>query len=120
MKNSQSCRFCGTVLEHTFLDLGTSPLSNSYVKAESLGEMEPFFPLYVFVCSRCLLVQLKDCSSPERIFSDYAYFSSYSDAWLQHARVYTDMIQERMKLNEHSLVVEVASNDGYLLQYFRQ
>lgn len=120
MKNSQSCRFCGTVLEHTFLDLGTSPFSNSYVKAESLGEMEPFFPLYVFVCSRCLLVQLKDCSSPERIFSDYAYFSSYSDLWLQHARVYTDMIQERIKLDERSLVVEIASNDGYLLQYFVQ
>ncbi|GJL60500.1 MAG: methyltransferase [Nitrospirales bacterium] len=118
MKNSQSCRFCGTVLEHTFLDLGTSPFSNSYVKAECLGEMEPFFPLYAFVCSRCLLVQLKDCSSPERIFSDYAYFSSYSDLWLQHVRVYTDMIQERIKLDERSLVVEVASNDGYLLQYF--
>jgi len=118
MNNSQSCRFCGTVLKHTFLDLGTSPLSNSYVKAESLGEMEPFFPLYAFVCSGCFLVQLKDCSSPERIFSDYAYFSSYADVWLHHARVYTDMIQERMKLNEHSLVVEVASNDGYLLQYF--
>jgi SAM-dependent methyltransferase len=88
------------------------------VKAESLGEMEPFFPLYAFVCSGCFLVQLKDCSSPERIFSDYAYFSSYADVWLHHARVYTDMIQERMKLNEHSLVVEVASNDGYLLQYF--
>lgn len=118
MKNSQSCRFCGTVLGHTFLDLGTSPFSNSYVKAEDLGEMEPFFPLYVFVCSRCFLVQLKDCSSPERIFSDYAYFSSYSDMWLQHARVYTDRIQERIKLDERSLVVEVASNDGYLLQYF--
>ncbi|WNM60301.1 class I SAM-dependent methyltransferase [Candidatus Nitrospira neomarina] len=118
MKNSQSCRFCGMVLEHTFLDLGTSPFSNSYVKNESLGEMEPFFPLYAFVCSRCLLVQLKDCSSPERIFSDYAYFSSYSDLWLQHACAYTDMIQERIKLDERSLVVEVASNDGYLLQYF--
>jgi SAM-dependent methyltransferase len=118
MIKSQSCRFCGTVLEHTFLDLGTSPFANSYVIAESLGEMEPFFPLYVFVCSQCLLVQLKDCSSPERLFSDYAYFSSYSDLWLQHARVYTDMIKERMNLNERSLVVEVASNDGYLLQYF--
>ncbi len=118
MKNSQSCRFCGSVLEHTFLDLGTSPFSNSYVKAECLGEMEPFFPLYAFVCSRCFLVQLKDCSSPERIFSDYAYFSSYSDIWLQHARVYTEMIRNRMKLDECSLVVEVASNDGYLLQNF--
>ena len=118
MKSTQSCRFCGTVLEHTFLDLGTTPFSNSYVKPESVGEMEPFFPLYAFVCSRCLLVQLQDYSSPERIFSDYAYFSSYSDMWLQHAGGYADMIQERIKLNERSLVVEVASNDGYLLQYF--
>jgi SAM-dependent methyltransferase len=118
MKNSQSCRSCGTVLEHTFLDLGTSPFANSYVKIESVGEMEPFFPLYVFVCSRCLLVQLKDCSTPQEIFSDYAYFSSFSDIWLQHAEAYTNMINERLKLDKHSLVVEVASNDGYLLQYF--
>lgn len=120
MKKSQLCRFCRTVLQHTFLDLGTSPLSNSYVKAECLGEMEPFFPLHAFVCNQCLLVQLEDCSSPERIFSDYAYFSSYSDLWLQHAREYANMIQERIKLDEQSLVVEVASNDGYLLQYFLQ
>jgi len=120
MKNSQNCRFCGTQLQYTFLDLGTSPFANSYVKAESLGEMEPFFPLYVFVCDRCLLVQLKDCSSPDRIFSDYAYFSSYSDIWLQHSSAYTDMIMERTKLNSRSLVIEVASNDGYLLQYFRE
>lgn len=120
MHYSQECRFCGNVLKHTFLDLGTSPFANSYVKAESLGEMEPFFPLYVFVCERCLLVQLKDCSTPDRIFSDYAYFSSYSDIWLQHASTYTDMILKRTKLNDRSLVVEVASNDGYLLQYFME
>jgi hypothetical protein len=120
MHYSQECRFCGTELKHTFLDLGTSPFANSYVKAESLGEMEPFFPLYVFVCEQCLLVQLKDCSTPDRIFSDYAYFSSYSDVWLHHASTYTDMILKRMKLNDRNLVVEVASNDGYLLQYFME
>ncbi len=118
MNCSQKCRFCGTSLMHTFLDLGLSPLANSYVKTESLGEMEPFFPLYVFVCDHCLLVQLKDCSTPDRIFSDYAYFSSYSDVWLQHASTYTNVIAERMKLDAHSLVIEIASNDGYLLQYF--
>jgi SAM-dependent methyltransferase len=120
MNCSQKCRFCGTLLKHTFLDLGTSPLANSYVKAESLGEMEPFFPLYVFVCEQCFLVQLKDCSTPDRIFSDYAYFSSYSDIWLQHASAYTDMITERTNLDAHSLVIEIASNDGYLLQYFME
>jgi len=117
---SQKCRFCGTLLKHTFLDLGTSPLANSYVKAESLGEMEPFFPLYVFVCDQCFLVQLKDCSTPDQIFSDYAYFSSYSDIWLQHASAYADMILKRTKLDAHSLVIEIASNDGYLLQYFME
>lgn len=120
MNCSQACRFCGMQLKYTFLDLGTSPFANSYVSTEGLAEMEPFFPLYVFVCERCLLVQLKDCSSPDRIFSDYAYFSSYSDIWLQHSSVYTDMIIERTKLNSRSLVIEVASNDGYLLQYFKE
>lgn len=120
MNCSQRCRFCSTLLKHTFLDLGMSPLANSYVKAESLGEMEPFFPLYVFVCEQCFLVQLKDCSTPDRIFSDYAYFSSYSDIWLQHSSSYTDMITERTKLDAHSLVIEIASNDGYLLQYFME
>lgn len=120
MNCSQKCRFCDTLLTHTFLDLGTSPLANSYVKPESFGDMEPFFPLYVFVCEQCFLVQLKDCSTPDKIFSDYAYFSSFSDIWLQHARAYTDMITERTKLNAHSLVVEIASNDGYLLQYFME
>ncbi|GJL66090.1 MAG: SAM-dependent methyltransferase [Nitrospirales bacterium] len=80
--------------------------------------MEPFFPLYVLVCRRCLLVQLKDCSTPEKIFSQYAYFSSFSDLWLKHAHAYTDMITDRMQLDSTSFVVEVASNDGYLLQYF--
>ena len=120
MNGSQECRFCRTALKHTFLDLGTSPLANSYVNAESLGAMEPFFPLYVFVCDQCLLVQLKDCSTPDRIFSDYAYFSSYSDIWLQHASAYTNMIIERTKLDARSLVIEIASNDGYLLQYFTE
>ena len=118
MNSSHKCRFCGTFLKHTFLDLGTSPFANSYVKAEDLGEMEPFFPLYVFVCEQCFLVQLKDCSTPDRIFSDYAYFSSYSDIWLQHVSAYTDMITQRIKLNAQNLVIEIASNDGYLLQFF--
>ncbi len=118
MQPSQKCRFCDTLLTHTFLDLGLSPLANSYVKVENLAKMESFFPLHVFVCDHCLLVQLKDYSTPYRIFSDYAYFSSYSDVWLQHASTYTDMITERTKLDTSSLVIEIASNDGYLLQYF--
>ncbi len=81
------CRFCESLLAHTFLDLGMSPLANSYVKPEHLNQMEPFYPLHVYVCEHCLLVQLEEFSSPQSIFGDYAYFSSYSDSWLQHAQV---------------------------------
>jgi SAM-dependent methyltransferase len=95
-----------------------SPLCESYVKADQLNEMELFYPLLVYVCEHCFLVQLQAYVSPEHIFSDYAYFSSYSDTWLQHAKVYTDTMVERFKLLENSQVVEIASNDGYLLQYF--
>lgn len=117
---SIGCRFCGEKLEHTFADLGVSPLANSYVKPDRLGQMEPFYPLHVRVCARCLLVQLPQLASREEIFEDYAYFSSYSDSWLEHCRVYAGMMIDRFSLRKDSRVVELASNDGYLLQYFVQ
>jgi hypothetical protein len=113
-----SCRFCGSILIHTFVDLGMSPLCESYVSAEQLDHMEPFYPLHVYVCDQCFLVQLLEYVTPEHIFSEYAYFSSYSDSWKQHARRYVEMAIERFRLHEKSQVVEIASNDGYLLQYF--
>jgi SAM-dependent methyltransferase len=113
-----ACRSCGATLRHTFVDLGMSPLANSYVKAEQLEETEPFYPLHAYVCAECFLVQLESIAKPEDIFSDYAYFSSYSDSWLEHARAYTDSITKRFGLNGQSWVVEIASNDGYLLQFF--
>ncbi len=112
------CRSCGTMLTRTFVDLGMSPLANSYLKPEQLNRMEAFYPLHVYVCETCLLVQLEQFSSPCDIFSDYAYFSSFSDSWLAHARTYVDMIVERFKLHQSSRIVEIASNDGYLLQNF--
>lgn len=112
------CRFCGQPLQHTFVDLGMSPLCESYVSADKVNEMEPFYPLHVYVCEHCFLVQLEEFVSPEHIFTEYAYFSSYAESWLQHCRRYTDLITERLQLNDQSFVVELASNDGYLLQYF--
>lgn len=112
------CRSCGITLAHTFVDLGMSPLANSYIKPEQRSRMEPFYPLHVYVCSACLLVQLEQFSSPHDIFSDYAYFSSFSDSWLAHAKRYVDMIADRFQLGRDSKVVEIASNDGYLLQNF--
>ncbi|CAG0971734.1 C-methyltransferase [Anaerolineae bacterium] len=112
------CRFCGATRRQTFVDLGMSPLCESYLSADQLNQMEPFYPLQVFVCEECFLVQLEEYVSPENIFTEYAYFSSYADAWLQHAKKYTDLMTERFHLNGASQVVEVASNDGYLLQYF--
>jgi len=112
------CRFCGTVLSHTFVDLGMSPLCESFLTREQLNQMEPFYPLHAYVCARCFLVQVEEYVRPERIFDDYAYFSSYSDAWLRHAQSYTDMIVSRLSLDAQSHVVELGSNDGYLLQYF--
>jgi SAM-dependent methyltransferase len=114
------CRFCGTALRHTLVDLGMSPLCESYVSPEKANQMEPFYPLHVYVCASCYLAQLEQYVSPEEIFTEYAYFSSYSDSWLDHAKRYTDMIVERLKLDRSSLVMELASNDGYLLQYFVQ
>ena len=112
------CRSCGAALEHTFVDLGMSPLANSYLKPEQRNRMEPFYPLHVYVCAKCMLVQLEQFSTPHDIFSDYAYFSSFSDSWLTHAKAYVDMIADRFRLDHNSKVVEIASNDGYLLQNF--
>jgi hypothetical protein len=118
VKDLPSCLFCEAQLSQTVVDLGMSPLCESYVSASQLNQMEPFYPLHVRVCGRCFLVQLEEYVSPENIFSDYAYFSSYSDSWLAHAKAYTEKMTTRFKLGGKSLVVEVASNDGYLLQYF--
>jgi 2-polyprenyl-3-methyl-5-hydroxy-6-metoxy-1,4-benzoquinol methylase len=95
-----------------------SPLANTYLKPADLGRMEPFYPLVVFVCGQCFLVQLEEFQSPDHIFSDYSYFSSFSETWVDHANVYTDMIVERLGLHRNHRVVELASNDGYLLQHF--
>ena len=110
--------FCGTKLQHTFVDLGMSPLCESYVTREHLNKMEPFYPLHAYVCSKCFLVQLDEYVSPEHIFTEYAYFSSYAESWVQHMKRYADMISDRLHLDTKSLVVELASNDGYLLQHF--
>ena len=114
------CRFCKSPLNHVFVDLGVSPLANSYLKTEQLQKMEPHYPLCVYVCGTCYLVQLPEVQSPEEIFTDYAYFSSYSDSWLEHAKAYTDLMIDRFGFNPGSQVVEIASNDGYLLQYFKE
>ena len=120
-KNAKGrCRFCSARLTNTFARLGMSPLANSYIKPEDLNRKEQFYPLHVYVCSECLLVQLEPWESPKRIFGDYPYFSSYSDTWLQHAKAYVAAVIERFTLDQQSHVVEVASNDGYLLQYFVQ
>jgi SAM-dependent methyltransferase len=116
--SSSSCRFCGSALRHTFTDLGMSPLCESFLSADQLNQMEAFYPLHVFVCEHCFLVQLEEYVSPEDIFSEYAYFSSYSDSWLAHAKAYTGQMIDRFQLGRDSLAVELASNDGYLLQYF--
>ena len=112
------CRFCGAPLRHTFVDLGMSPLCESYLPADQLNAMEPFYPLHVYVCDRCYLVQLQEYVKREAIFTEYAYFSSYSDSWLAHARRYTEQMIAELGLSRESQVMEVASNDGYLLQYF--
>ncbi len=118
MAVSPQCRFCGAPLEQVFADLGSSPLANSYLSLEHANTMEPFYPLRALVCERCLLVQLEEFEGPEQIFSDYAYLSSYSASWLEHCRGYTEQMTELLGLGGHSRVVEIASNDGYLLQYF--
>jgi hypothetical protein len=115
---TKPCRFCGTELQHTFVDLGMSPLCETYPAPADLNRGEVFYPLHVYVCSNCFLVQLEEYESRESIFSDYPYFSSFSDSWLKHCENYCEKMTRRFGLNERSLVVEAASNDGYLLQYF--
>jgi SAM-dependent methyltransferase len=116
---SSPCRFCGAALRDVFADLGSSPLANSYLPPERVDAMEPHYPLRALVCSRCFLVQLEEFETPARIFSDYAYFSSYSASWLAHCRRYAEQMIELLELGGDSRVVELASNDGYLLQYFQ-
>jgi len=113
-----TCRFCGTGLRHTFVDLGMSPLCQTHITPEQLNHMEPFYPLRAYVCHECFLVQLEEYVAPNDIFSEYAYFSSYSDSWVEHARRYAEAMIERFHLGASSQVVEIASNDGYLLQHF--
>jgi len=116
--NTSKCRFCGEPLRFTFVDLGMSPLCESYLSLEQLNQMEPFYPLHAYVCEKCFLVQLEEYVSREDIFIEYAYFSSYADTWLQHCKDYVQMVTGRFNLDQDSFVVELASNDGYLLQYF--
>jgi len=117
---SNQCRFCSNLLKHTLVDLGVSPLANAYINAEQTHQMEPFYPLRVYVCAQCYLAQLPVFQSSEEIFSDYAYFSSYSDSWLQHAETYVNDMIDRFGFDTKSRVIEIASNDGYLLQYFKE
>ncbi len=118
MSPALGCRFCGTPLERIFVDLGSSPLANSYLEPEALDRPEPWYPLTVSVCERCWLCQLPAVATPEQIFSDYAYFSSYSTTWVEHARTYVESMIARFGLGAAHQVVEVASNDGYLLRHF--
>lgn len=113
-----TCRACGTYLKHTLVDLGLSPLANSYVPLDHESATDKGYPLHARVCSECFLVQVDDVVPPSDIFSHYAYFSSYSSSWVEHARKYAEYATERLALTKSSLVVEVASNDGYLLQHF--
>ena len=112
------CRLCGARLVTPFVDLGMSPLCESFLRADQIDQMEPYFPLCVLVCDECFLVQLQEYVQPAHIFSEYAYFSSYSTSWVEHARRYCQMIAARFSLGPKSKVVELASNDGYLLQHF--
>lgn len=116
--NNQRCRFCGGELNQTFLDLGLSPLANEYLTLEDCREGQFFYPLVVRVCSQCFLTQAEEYQTPEHIFRKYNYFSSYSTSWLEHCRAYVEMIITRLGLNRNSRVLEIACNDGYLLQYF--
>ena len=117
-QRAKVCRLCGAALTKTFVDLGMSPLCESYLPADQIDSMERFFPLHTLVCDNCFLVQLQEYVRPENIFTEYAYFSSYSSSWVEHARNYCHMITKRLALGPHSRVFEIASNDGYLLQHF--
>ncbi|MEZ5099310.1 MAG: class I SAM-dependent methyltransferase [Thermoleophilia bacterium] len=118
MPTPLTCRFCSAPLSRSFADLGLSPLANSYVAEADLLGPETFWPLHAYVCEQCLLVQLPPSEAPEAIFSDYAYFSSYSDSWLAHAKAYVEQVSERFALGPQHRVIEIASNDGYLLRWF--
>ena len=113
------CRFCSTPLTTTMVDLGMHPLCESFLREDQLNDMEPHYPLHVRVCGQCFLAQIGEYVEPAVIFDDYAYFSSFSDSWLRHASDYVDMMVDRFSLGSDALVIEIASNDGYLLQYFR-
>ena len=117
MNNTVNCRFCGGALAE-FVDLGMSPLCESYLTNDQLNTMEPFYPLAAYVCPDCLLVQLQEYVAPKEIFSEYAYFSAYSNSWLDHARQYVEAMSRRLGLDLASQVIELGSNDGYLLQFF--
>jgi hypothetical protein len=117
-RGESTCRFCGADLDVTVVDLGMSPLCETFLTADALHKVEPFYPLHVRVCTRCWLVQLPSFVPPGEIFSEYAYFSAYSTSWVEHARTYVDAVSERLGLGADDLVVELASNDGYLLQHF--
>ena len=117
--DNQHCRFCGQKLKHTFVDLGLSPLANEYLREEDLDKGESFFPLKVQVCDNCLLAQTALYQKPDKIFTEYQYFSSYSESWVQHCKEYVDMIVHRLNLGQGNKVLEVACNDGYLLQHFQ-
>lgn len=114
------CRFCHKLLGQTFIDLGMSPLSNAFLIEKQLNAAERFYPLHTYICESCLLVQLEEFETPNQIFEDYAYFSSYSESWLRHAKTYTQEMIDRFGFNQTSQVIEIASNDGYLLQYFQE
>jgi len=117
--HTANCRFCSAPLSHVMCDLGLSPLANSYVKFENVRDGEKFYPLKVWVCDQCLLSQLEEFESPDAIFSDYLYFSSFSTSWVEHARRYCEMMTARFGFNPSSQIIEIASNDGYLLQHFK-
>lgn len=119
---STECSFCKNLISHTFAAIGMSPIANDYLTQKQLNRAEKFYPLHAYVCDQCFLVQLEEFESPDHIFGDgnYAYFSSYSESWLQHAKAYTELMVQKFGFNENHQVVEVASNDGYLLQFFQK
>jgi len=119
-KHNGQCRFCNAPLKNTVIDLGMQPLCENFLNHKQLNQMEPHYPLHVYVCDKCFLVQLEEFVPPSEIYDDYAYFSSYSDSWLAHAKKYTQTVIDKFNLNNQSLVAEIASNDGYLLQYFKE
>jgi hypothetical protein len=120
MESVSKCRFCGHPIKHIFADLGVQPFCESYLAAEDQNKMEPFYAIRVYFCDSCLLVQLEESMTPKELFTNYAYFSSHSKGWLKHIECYAEMITAKLNLNDKSQVVEIGSNDGYLLQFFAQ